>query len=74
MDKDAYMTCEVDTNMRITAADSLGWDNAPPPLTCGPKETPTDFTGHWDAELGMISDQYPYANRVGAQHVEGCCW
>lgn len=68
---DAFMTCDVDPNMKATADSSLGWENSPPPLQCGPKESPTDFTGHWDAELGALSEVYPYANRVGVMHYEG---
>jgi len=67
-------TCNVDPYMEITAADSLGWEKAAPPLECRPRESQGDFTGHWDAELGVLNEIYPYANRLGVLHNEGCCW
>ncbi len=71
---DAPMTCEVNTDISMTAADSLKKENAPPPLECRPKASDTDFTGHWDAELGVLSEEFPYSNREGAFSVDGCCW
>lgn len=71
---EASMTCDVNPDMAMTAADSLDRDMAPPPLECRARESESDFTGHWDAELGKLSEIYPYANRVGVMHNEGCCW
>ena len=61
----AAMTCDVDPGMAVTAASSGTEDNTPPPLQCGPKETPEAFTGHWDAQSGELGEQFPYANRAG---------
>ena len=67
----AFMTCDVDPDMAVTAASYLFASNVPPPFECQPKKNATDFTGHWDAELGLKSEIYPYANRAGAIHNEG---
>jgi hypothetical protein len=67
----AFMTCDVDPDMAVTAASSIFASNVPPPFECQPKKNATDFTGHWDAELGLASEIYPYANRAGAIHNEG---
>ena len=72
--KDSYMTCNANTNMAMVAADSLRGDKTPPPFECRPRDNPNDFTGHWDASLGVLSDEFPYSNRYGALHNEGCCW
>jgi hypothetical protein len=67
----AFMACDVDPDMVVTAASYLFASNAPPPFECQPKKNATDFTGHWDSELGRTSEIYPYANRAGAIHNEG---
>ena len=72
--KDSYMTCNANTNMAMVAVDSLRGDKSPPPFECRPRDNPNDFTGHWDASLGVLSDEFPYSNRHGALHNEGCCW
>ena len=68
----AAMTCDVNPDMTITAASSVG---DLPPFQCAPKESASDFTGHWDADAGALSEIFPYANRKGVLHYEGryCC-
>lgn len=72
--KESFMTCNVYMNAFMTAVDSLPGDKTPPPLECKPKTSDTDFTGHWNSDLGQLSEIYPYSNRFGAIHYEGCCW
>jgi len=68
------MTCNVYPNAVMTAVDSLPGTKTPPPLQCKPKTSPTDFTGFYDSKLGTLSEEFPYSNRYGSIHVEGCCF
>jgi hypothetical protein len=67
----ASMTCDVDPVMTVVAATYPFRSDLPPRFECEPKENETDFTGHWDGKLGLLSETYPFANRAGAVHNEG---
>jgi len=64
----------VDFDASMTGITSLWGERSPPPLQCGPKESEDDYTGYWDVRDGVLYENYPFANRAGRIHNEGCCW
>lgn len=71
---DAYMTCDVDVDIAMSAVTSLNEKKAPPPFYCKPKKSATDFTGHWDRSTGTLDETLPFSNRRGRVDTAGCCW
>ncbi|EJK65669.1 hypothetical protein THAOC_13449 [Thalassiosira oceanica] len=71
---DGNSICSVDTEMSIRAVSKPRGSSAAPPFECTPKESETSFTGYWESKLEFLEDTFPYSNRFGATHVEGCCY
>ena len=70
----AYMTCDVDKDIQMTALTSLNEEKAPPKFFCRAKESATDFTGFWDGATGTLDETLPFSNRLGRIDTAGCCW
>ena len=70
----AYMTCDVDEDIQMTAVTKLNEEKAPPSLSCRAKDSATDFTGHWDRSTGTLDETFPFSNRMGRIDTAGCCW
>ena len=69
------MACPVDTNMNVV---SVGYSTnmmgrAPPPFSCRPKSSASDYAGFWDLMNGQSSNS-AYSNALGRTNLEGCCW
>ena len=70
---DGSSKCPVDTEMSVRAVSKPRGSSAAPPFECAPKDSETSFTGYWESQLEFLEDTFPYSNRYGATHVEGCC-
>jgi hypothetical protein len=70
----AYMTCDVDLDIQMTAVTSLNEERASPAFYCKAKESANDFTGHWDRSTGTLDEAFPFSNRRGRIDTAGCCW
>ena len=63
--------CPVDPNMAVEQ--SLVGRSSAPPFFCAPKAK-SPFAGYFDPSSGKTVSNKPFANAVGRQDVEGCCW
>jgi len=70
----AYMTCDVDVDIQMTAVTSLNEERAPPKFSCKAKDSANDFTGFWDRSTGTLNETFPFSNRKGRIDTAGCCW
>ena len=71
---DGNSKCSIDTEVSIRAVSKPRGSSAAPPFECTPKDSETSFTGYWESKLEFLEDTFPYSNRYGATHVEGCCY
>jgi hypothetical protein len=63
--------CPLDTTMNVKQT-SVGSSTAPN-FFCAPKST-NPFTGYFDPSSGRTEKSKPFANAIGREDVEGCCW
>jgi len=68
---DVARECPLDTTMNVKQA-SVGSSTAPR-FFCAPKST-NPFTGYFDPLSGTTDKSEPFANAIGREDVEGCCW
>lgn len=63
--------CPLDLTMNVKQT-SVGSSPAPK-FFCAPKST-NPFTGYFDPSSGRTEKSKPFANAIGREDVEGCCW
>lgn len=68
---DIAKECPIDPKMNVKQA-SVGTSGAPP-FFCAPKSQ-TPYTGYFNPSSGRTESDKPFANAIGRQDVEGCCW
>ncbi|KAL7532301.1 hypothetical protein ACHAXR_004552 [Thalassiosira sp. AJA248-18] len=69
-----FLSCDVDSNMYVTAVTSGTQVRAPPPLKCKPGNGDENYAGYWDFSIGREVTNAPSANVDGRTDIEGCCW
>lgn len=67
-----FMSCDVDTDMYVTAVSRGTQDGAPPPLKCKPGSG--EGAGYWDVSIERQISNSSYTNAAGRTDTEGCCW
>ena len=73
-DNERQMECPVDKNLNIQATTTPIYPNAPPPLSCRPRNVSESYTGYWDVSTGEEVTTFPYENAFGRTNIEGCCY
>jgi len=68
---DMAKECRIDPTMNVEQA-FVGSSSAPP-FFCAPKAK-KPYTGYFDPSSGETDSSEPFANAVGREDVEGCCW
>jgi len=75
---EAHMSCPVDTDMVVVSSGfgSMMIGRAPPPFSCGPKASESDYAGYWDTRCPnkQCRVDTAYSNARGRTDTEGCCW
>ena len=66
-----FLSCDVDTNMQVTAVSRGTKVNAPPPLTCQRGSGEGYFAGYWDASSGREVTNTEFPNPAGRTDTEG---
>jgi hypothetical protein len=73
-DNERQMECPVNKNLNIQATTTPIYPNAPPPLSCRPRNVSESYTGYWDVSTGEEVTTFPYENAFGRTNIEGCCY
>ena len=72
--KDDMFSCDVRSDMEITAASMSIDPRAPPPFQCKKRNNQFDYAGYWDATSGTLHTDSAYSNDLGRIYTDGCCW
>ena len=72
--KDDMFSCDVRSDMEVTASSVSIDPRAPPPFQCKKRSNQFDYGGYWDATSGTLHTNSAYSNDLGRIYTDGCCW